>query len=181
MALAFSTVTLPPVVAQAVAAIALGLLGASGVLKWVDPEPTTGAMSAAHLPSSNTLSRLLGLVEMAVSVAALAIGGVSTVAAVFLYAAFTVFTLVAVVYRIPLQSCGCFGREDTPPTVVHVVFNVVATGALVFVAFADTEPIDWALPTIDLVPYLAFTGIGVYASYLILARLPQVLQPTRRT
>jgi len=178
LALDAATVTLPPVVAQAVAAIALGLLGAGGIMKLVDPEPTTGAMNVAHLPSSNTLSRLLGLVEIGVTIAALAIAGPSVLLAAGLYAAFTVFTVVAIVFRIPLQSCGCFGKEDTPPTAIHVTFNVVAATALLFVFFTGRGAIDWALPTLELVLYLGFTAIGVYTAYLLLTRLPQVLALT---
>jgi hypothetical protein len=178
LALDAATVTLPPVVAQAVAAIALGLLGASGIMKLVDPEPTTGAMSVAHLPSSNTLSRLLGLVEIGVTIAALAIAGPSALLAAGLYAAFTVFTVVAIVSHIPLQSCGCFGKEDTPPTAIHVTFNVVAAMALLFVFFTGRGAIDWTLPTLELFLYFGFTVIGVYTAYLLMTRLPQVLELT---
>lgn len=162
--------------AQAVAAIALGLLGASGVLKWFDPEPTTGAMSAARLPSSNAVSRILALVEVTVSIAALLAGGIPVLVAAGLYTAFTVFTLVALVTDLPLQTCGCFGREDTPPTVIHVSINVAATAALLFVFFTGAGPIDWAMPAFELILYLGFTVLGVYAIYLMMTRLPQVLE-----
>lgn len=178
MALGVATVTLPLVVAQALAAIALGLLGASGIMKLVDPEPTTGAMNVAHLPSSNMLSRLLGLVEIGVAMTALAIAGPSVLLAAGLYAAFTIFTVVAIVSRIPLQSCGCFGKEDTPPTAIHVTFNALATLALVLVFLTGNGAIDWALPTLELVLYLGFTAIGVYTTYLLMTRLPQVLTLT---
>jgi hypothetical protein len=179
LALADSIVTLPPVVAQAVAVIALGLLGASGVLKLVDPEPTTGAMRGAHLPSSNTVSRLLGVIEIAVAVTGLVSAGVWILAAAGLYAAFTVFTAVALITRLPLQSCGCFGRDDTPPTAIHVTFNAIVAGSLVFLYFTGAGPIDWALPIAELILYLGFSVMGVYATYLLLTRLPQILQLTK--
>jgi len=28
--------------------------------------------------------------------------------------------------HVPLKSCGCFGKEDTPPTTGHLVLNVAA-------------------------------------------------------
>lgn len=168
-------------VAQAVATIALGLLGASGVAKLIDPEPTTGAMDAARLPSSNILSRLLGVIEMVVAVAALAVGGwPALLAATGLYLAFAVFTFSALLNRIPVQSCGCFGRDDTPPTSIHVAYNVVSAitiGMLV----AGPAPIDWTMGTIELALYLVVASIGVYASYLLLTRLPQLLELTRPT
>lgn len=168
-------------VAQAVATIALGLLGTSGVAKLIDPEPTTGAMDAARLPSSNLLSRLLGAVEIVVAVAALAGGGwLALLAASGLYLAFTVFTFSALLNRIPLQSCGCFGREDTPPTSIHVVYNVVSA-ITIGILVAGPTPIDWTTGTIALALHLVFASIGVYASYLLLTRLPHLLELTRST
>lgn len=173
------TVTLPQVVAQAVATIALGLLGASGVAKLIDPEPTTGAMATAGMPSSHLLSRLLGITEIAGATFALVVGGLALGVAAVLYLSFAAFTSLALVRNLPIQSCGCFGREDTPPTLIHVVFNLGAAGALIALAFSGQTPIDWSLDLPALVLYLGFSIIGVYASYLLLARLPQVLGRTR--
>lgn len=166
-------------VAQAVATIALGLLGASGVAKLTDPEPTTGAMGTAGLPSSNTLSRLLGSVEIAGAVLALALGGLAVMPAALLYATFAVFTTLALRRKIPLQSCGCFGREDTPPTWLHVGYNVVSALALGALALGGAPALEWGMPPLDLAIYLAFGAIGVYASFLLLTRLPQLLDTAR--
>lgn len=169
-------------VAQAVATIALGLLGASGVAKLIDPEPTTGAMAAARLPSSNILSRLLGAVELVAAVTALAVGGwPALLAATGLYLAFAVFTFAALVNRIPLQSCGCFGRDDTPPTSIHAAYNVVSAVTIGILVFGPAPPIDWTMGTLELALYLVFASIGVYASYLLMTRLPQLLELTRPT
>ena len=169
------SVTLLAVVAQAVATIALGLLGASGLTKVVDPEPTSGALSAARLPSSSNAARALGLVEVVVAVVGLAVGGLTLLVAALLYLGFAIFTLSALRRRIPIQSCGCFGRDDTPPTWTHVVYNVIASGALAWSFFLGRLPIDWALPPIELVLWIGFAAIGVFASYLLLSRLPQTL------
>lgn len=166
-------------VAQAVATIALGLLGASGVVKLIDPDPTTGAMSTANLPSSHTLSRTLGIVEIATAVMALAMGGVALFVGVGLYVAFAVFTAMALYKRLPIQSCGCFGRDDTPPTRLHLGYNVVAFVALLAVATLGVVPIDWGLRPVELALYLGFATVGVFASYLLMTRLPQLLQLAR--
>lgn len=162
-------------VAQAVATIALGLLGASGVAKLVDPEPTTGAMRAARIPASNPLSRLLATVEIVVAIVALSVGGPTVVGAAILYAGFAVFTLSALTRRAPLQSCGCFGREDTPPSSLHIAFNGVAALALFSLAILGHNPVDWTLPAVELGLYGGFSIIGVGASYLLLTRLPQLM------
>lgn len=173
------TVTLPLMVAQAAATIALGLLAASGVAKLVDPDPTTGAMRAARLPASRLVSHALGVVEVATAVVALVVGGVAVMAAAGLYAAFSVFTFAAARKRIPVQSCGCFGRDDTPPNPIHVAFNVTATAALLAVYLLDVVPVDWGLAAGELVLYLGFAIVGVYASYLLMTRLPQLLALAR--
>lgn len=174
MAVRNGTVTLPQVVAPAVAAIALCVLVSSGVLKLADPEPTTGAMGGAGLPGSRLLTYSLGVSEIVVGSAALVVGGVATVLAATLYAGFTVFTFAATRRRVPLQSCGCFGREDTPPTLLHVIYNAAATGALVMTALLGRTPVDWNLPPLEILLYLGFALLGAYASFLLLTRLPQL-------
>lgn len=161
--------------AQAVAAIALGLLAASGLAKLVDPEPTTGAMRSARLPASNLVTYALGAVEVLLAVGSLTVGGLAVLGAAVLYGGFTVFTLAATRKRIPVQSCGCFGREDTPPSPIHVLFNLAATGSLFALASLGIGPIDWGLPGVQLALYLGFTAIGVYVSYLMLSHLPKLL------
>lgn len=163
-------------VAQAVATIALGLLGASGIAKLIDPDPTTGAMTAARLPSSNFLTRLLGSIEVTVAVAALVFGGrVPVAVGACMYVGFAVFTLAALGKRIPIQSCGCFGREDTPPTAIHVAFNAISALGLAALVVGGLDPIPWTLPMTELILYLGFAAIGVYASYLLMTRLPRLL------
>ncbi|HVR77971.1 MAG TPA: MauE/DoxX family redox-associated membrane protein [Acidimicrobiia bacterium] len=162
-------------VAQAVATIALGVLGASGIVKLIDPDPTTGAMSTVGLPASNTLSRLLGIVEIVVAVIALAAGGLAVIAAAGLYAAFAVFTVAALRLELPIQSCGCFGRDDTPPTILHVAYNSGAAAALFTLPVLGLAPIEWGLAPLELALFVGFAAVGVYASYLLLATLPQLL------
>jgi len=132
-------------------------------------------MRAARLPASKTITLVMGLVEIATAVTALALGGVAVLIAAILYVAFSIFTLAAVRQRFPIQSCGCFGREDTPPSYHHVVFNVVAFAALSFLTIDGVAPLDWSQPIMELTLYLAFVATGVYAAYLTLSRLPQLL------
>jgi hypothetical protein len=181
LALTDATVTLPMVVAQAVAAISLGLLAASGIAKLVDPAPTTGAMKAARLPASRSVSYALGLVEAVTAFIVLVAGGLAVLVAAVLYLAFAIFTFGALRKRIPVQSCGCFGRDDTPPSAIHVVYNTVASISLFALAALSYAPIEWSLPAGELALYLSFTVIGVVASYLVLTRLPQMVAMTETT
>ncbi len=170
---------MPAVLGQAVAAITLLLLGASGVAKLLDPDPTSGALRAARLPSSRGLSRLLGMVEVAAAALGLSVGAGGLIPAAALYAGFAVFTLAALRNWIPLQSCGCFGRDDTPPSVIHVVYNLVATISLVWLMVTGAAAFPWTAPPLEMILFAVFAGIGAYASYLLLARLPTTLRLAR--
>jgi hypothetical protein len=159
----------------AVAAIALGLLGAAGVAKTADPTPTSGALRASHLPAIPWLVRFLGVVEVAAAVVGLAFAGPWVLAAAVLYLGFAVFTTLAVKNVVPVQSCGCFGREDTPPSWFHVAFNVIALFGLVGVIATNGSPVPWDAPVIQVLVYLGFAALGTFLSYLLLTRLPQTL------
>ncbi|HET7846614.1 MAG TPA: MauE/DoxX family redox-associated membrane protein, partial [Acidimicrobiia bacterium] len=97
-------------VAQGITTIALALLAASGVSKALDPDPTRGALKAAHLPSSRAAVVALGLIEVVAAMAGIVAGGRWLALAGALYLGFSVFTFAALRGRIPVQSCGCFGR-----------------------------------------------------------------------
>jgi hypothetical protein len=159
----------------AVAAIALGLLGAAGVAKTVDPEPTAGALRASGLPSRPWMVQLLGALEIAAAILGLAFGGLWVTAAAVLYLGFVVFTWLAVRNVVPVQSCGCFGREDTPPSWFHVAFNLIALFGLVGVTATNGSPVPWDAPVIQILVYLGFAALGTFLSYLLLTRLPQTL------
>jgi hypothetical protein len=159
----------------AVAAIALGLLGAAGVAKTVDPEPTAGALRASGLPSRPWMVRVLGAMEIAAASFGLAFGGPWVAAAAVLYLGFAIFTMLAVRNVVPVQSCGCFGREDTPPSWFHVAFNLVALLGLIGVLATNGSPIPPDVPLIETLVYLGFAALGTFLSYLLLTRLPQTL------
>ncbi|HSO50378.1 MAG TPA: MauE/DoxX family redox-associated membrane protein [Acidimicrobiia bacterium] len=168
-------------VAQAISAVALALLAASGLAKLLDPDPTRGAMAAARLPSSRWIARGLGALEIAAAVVGLVLAGVWLAPAATLYAGFFLFTLVAVQQRLPIQSCGCFGRDDTPPTVLHVAFNLVSAGALTYSAVMGLPAVPWDAPPLDVLVYLSFALLGAYLAYLLLAQLPRTLNMTTTT
>ena len=148
--------------------------------KVVDPAPTDGALRAAGLPSSSLLIRLLGTAEIGFALAGILFGGLAVLGAAVLYAGFTGFTLAAVRGRIPLQSCGCFGKEDTPPSWLHVGFNTIAAISLVWVAMNDLSPIPSGLPITETVIYTLYAAVGVYASLIMLTRLPLALRATSK-
>lgn len=164
--------------AQAIATIALGLLGVAGFAKVVDPDPTSGALRAARLPGRRSLVRIMGVGEVVIAGAALSAVSAAVGFAALAYLGFTGFSAWALRTEQPIQSCGCFGSDDTPPGAVHVVVNAVSAGALALLWLRGFGPIP-ALPAGELVAFLAFGALGVFAAYLLLAVLPQTLGVAR--
>lgn len=168
-------------VAQAWFLISSALLVVSGIAKLVDPVPTMGALRAAGLPDQRWMVRLLGLTEIVVAVAAIVWGGFAVAGVAVMYLAFTVFVVVAIRGDLPLSSCGCFGRTDTPPTWLHAGYNASAAAAALAMGIAGQSGLDVfdGLSWYQSVAYVAFVGLGVYVSYLVLSELPSLLAASR--
>ncbi|MGI9022140.1 MAG: MauE/DoxX family redox-associated membrane protein [Acidimicrobiales bacterium] len=125
------------------------LLGLGGALELRRPAATVGAMRAMHLPSSPLAVRLGGGAVLAVSVVAVvwptrwvaaAVGGA--------YLLLSGFVLAALLRRVPIGSCGCFGRDDTPATAGHLLVNVAAAAVAATVAMGP-GPRGWASADLD--------------------------------
>ncbi|HEX2154977.1 MAG TPA: MauE/DoxX family redox-associated membrane protein [Acidimicrobiia bacterium] len=173
------TATLPGVL-EAWFFIAAALLVVSGGSKLWDPAPTRGALVSSGLPSGPWTAPALGIAEILAGLAGTLVGGWASLTVAAIYLAFAGFVAYALLRKIPLQSCGCFGRTDTPPTWGHLVFNVVSAGAAVGVSVVNSAPFDlladqplWGLP------YLGFVALGVWVVYLLLAELPQLAEAGR--
>ena len=162
--------------------IAVALLALSGGSKFRDPEPTRGALRAAGLPSSRQAVLSLATAEVAVVVAVVvwpspwAAGAVAVT-----YAAFAGFVAVALARRLPIQSCGCFGRADTPPGAVHLLVNLTAAASAALVAAVGGMDVLAMLaeqPGAG-VPYVGFVAIGSFLLAVIMSELPAVLRAGR--
>jgi hypothetical protein len=160
-----------------VGVVLTALLGAGGLLllvaggaKAADPTRTAGALAALGWPSSPALVRAGAVVEALVGAAALILGGLVVATLVTAsYAALAVFVGLALRADTPVASCGCFGQEDTPPSVAHVVTNVVlALGALGAAAAGATPVADASAPEV-----VAAVAVGALA-YVVLTQ-PSVL------
>jgi hypothetical protein len=157
--------------------VAALLLVVAGVLKAFDPATTAGALRRAGVPAPGTAVRAGGVVEVVIGVVAIATGG--TVAALLVavsYTAFTGFVVMALARGIPVGSCGCFGKVDTPPSIVHVVVNAGAILAATAVALGPGGGIGDVLadqPLLGL-PFLALVAVATYAAFLALTLIPQL-------
>ncbi|MBA3362238.1 MAG: DoxX family membrane protein [Acidimicrobiia bacterium] len=151
------------------------LLVVSGVQKLADPNPTAGALRAARLPHRTMAVVALAAAELIVGVAnLLASSRPLAFAQAGLYAAFAAFVVYALTRRIPIASCGCFGKPDTPPTVLHLVINLAAVVVATVAAlngFVDLGTVVSSQPLAG-VPYLGFLAVGTYCLYLLFGQLP---------
>ncbi|MEY2450389.1 MAG: hypothetical protein QOH79_3865 [Acidimicrobiaceae bacterium] len=158
--------------------VVAALLVLAGVLKVVRPAPTSGALRAMRLPSSWLLVRGLGLGEVVVGTAA-----GSTFARTWLvllaaaYLAFAAFVTAALAADAPLQSCGCFGQTDTPPSGIHVALNVGAAGTAFAAALSGTPALTDTLADQpwNAFPFVLLVAICVYLCVLVVTVLPLTL------
>jgi Methylamine utilisation protein MauE len=173
--------TLSPMVAQAWFLISGSLLVVSGIAKLADPAPTAGALRAANLPHRTWMARALGLAEVGLAATAIVFGGPAVLGVAGMYLAFGVFVVVAIVADLPLASCGCFGKRDTPPTWAHVVYNASAAVAAGIVWLQGGTGFDAlaGLGWLGSAAYLGLVGLGTFASYLLLSELPHLRSAVR--
>ncbi len=160
------------------------LLAFAGAAKAIDPVMTVGALRALGLPSSRTWVRIGAAAELLVGLLAAAVGWAWVwwlVAASYL--AFAAFVVAALRAGTMVGSCGCFGREDTPPHPIHVVVDVAlaatAAAAAVVGVGAPLDAIADA-PGKGLV-VAGLSVLSVFVLYVVLVDLPRALRQTRRS
>jgi hypothetical protein len=158
------------------ALVVASLLAIAGAQKLVDPTMTVGALRALRLPAAPFLVRVGSAAELALGVAAVASGGAALWWAVALsYVAFGAFVVAALRNGSMIGTCGCFGREETPPHWSHVALNVALSGLAGLVAVrSPASPLDALIeePAIALaVVALAIIALCLlYAAYVELPR-----------
>lgn len=166
--------------------IAAVLLAAAGIAKTMDPTMTVGALRKFGIPVSSAAVRGLGAIEAGLAVAAAVTGAPSLVLGVAIsYVVFSAFVVVARARRLPIGSCGCFGRVDTPPSWIHVAVNLACAASAFGVAARDGGGLASTLDAQPLagVPFLALIAVGTYAAFTALTVVPQLAMASaeRRT
>ena len=165
-------------------AIATAVLALGGALKAFDPADTAHALTALGLPGGRVLVRVGGAIEAVVAIGALVTG--NAVLAAMVAASYLVFAvIVAIALRSgkPISSCGCLGRIDTPPSLVHVGVDLVCAGVAAAAALAATTEI--ALPDVldDQpllgIPFVLLVAVGTGLVMLALTALPKTLAAAR--
>ncbi len=163
-------------------ALAAVLLVVAGAAKTVSPTATAGALRALGLPGRPLWVRIGGASEALLGAAALATGWVPLVLLVGAsYLGFAGFVVAARRAGVPVASCGCLGRVDTPPHAVHVVGNLLCAGAALGAALTGSPAIGSVLADQPMagVPFVVLVGVGVGAATLAMAALPRALTAAR--
>ncbi len=154
------------------------LLALAGAQKLLDPAMTVGALRALRLPSSPALVRAGSAAELVLGVSAVAVGGAALwwlVAAS--YVAFGAFVLAALRKGTMIGSCGCFGREDTPPHPSHVGLNLALASVAAATALRAPGSILEALGDHPgtAVGVVALSAVALLLLYAAFVELPRTL------
>jgi hypothetical protein len=168
-------------------AIAAVLLVVGGAAKAVRPRDTAQALTAVGIRFPRVLPgrvvvRVGGAGEAIIGTAALLVGGPVLCALVALsYLAFAGFVLVALRTGAPISSCGCFGKVDTPPSVVHVVLDLAFAGVAAGAAFVGAVALPDVLGDQPLlgIPFLMLIVIGCSLVFLAFTSLPKTMAVVR--
>ena len=166
------------------ALVAATLLALAGAQKLLDPTMTVGALRALRLPSAPALVRGGAAAELAIGVLAASVGGHVIWALVAgSYVGFSVFVLASLRAGSPVGTCGCFGRDETPPHPVHLGLNITlalaaATAAVTGWTAAEQLP-STVLGRLGVGALLVVCLVLTYATYVAVPRLFGVMRSVR--
>ena len=150
------------------------LLIVAGLAKVFRPVPTAELLASFGLPEVPAAVVVIGIVESVVGVLALVTGGhLLAVATGTFYVGFIV--VVGRALATGAESCGCFGRVDSPPSWIHVVGNAVFAVAS-FVAAAGRTPAQvMADQPADGIGFVVGTGLIAGLTLVAFTAVPEAL------
>lgn len=160
--------------APALAAAAL-LIG-TGTAKVLRPLPTVRALQSVGWPGPAPLVRAGAVAESALGLASLLIGNhVLLALTAASYAGFSAFVVVAIHRGGVVASCGCVGRDDTPPTIAHVVLTAALAALSAAAAYdGDAGLLTAAGPLSDRFLAAGFAVLIGWLGWLALSQLPRL-------
>jgi hypothetical protein len=166
--------------------VACGLLVVAGVAKAVRPGDTARALAGlvpVSAPRMRIVVRLGSMGEVALGSVALIVPSTASAGLVALsYAAFAITVAYARSKGGAIASCGCFGRPDTPATILHVMVNVglaVSAAAMAIAAPTGTIFSILAAQPAHGLPLIVVSGLCGWLSYLAIS-VGAALQAARR-
>ncbi len=161
--------------------VAAALLAVAGVAKAIRPSEVARAFASTFGLAPNRLRlgvRVLAAAEAVLGVVALV--WPAPLPAALVAASYLGFAVVLTVVRATggaFASCGCFGRPDTPVTVVHVIVDLCLGAAAVAVAAAGRSGSMLALLAAQPgrgVPLVAASLLAVWLTVLVMDQLSRL-------
>ena len=146
---------------HASAALLLVVAGAAKLTR-----PADGFAGLVGLRTRPVAVRLIGAIEIAAGIAALLSGRPAAWIVGLLYTAFALIVLRAVLAG--EASCGCFGRLDAPPSLIHVAGNLTLAAMSFAAAGAASPPVSAVVQAVGESPA---TGVALGAVIVSLAGL----------
>lgn len=140
------------------------ILVLTGVAKIARPHDVTRALTDLGLPRIPYAGVIIGIAEVAVGILAL-FSPVGLAIQAGLFAVFALWILAALRLEVPLASCGCLGRDDTPPSWGHFNLNVLAVGVSVPAAWSG--PVTWT-SGMEATTTIVVLAVGVFLAYVVL-------------
>jgi hypothetical protein len=155
---------------------AAALLVVAGGPKIADPLPLVRALRSVGLPAGRGLVRAFAVGEVGIGLAAMVQPSRTTALLVTaLYVGFTAFVGLALARGGVLESCGCFGKADTPPTRAHLVLTgllAVAAGALAVAPPPDPVWTGTTLTSAASIVLVGFAALLAVLAHAVMAVLP---------
>lgn len=160
------------------------LLGAAGVGKVTSPGATRIALRSAGLPATLLVARSLGVAEVAIALAAIALGGpVTTGLVAGAYLGFAWFARRLQITTRGAAPCGCFGASSAPVGTLHVVVNLLIAAG-VGLAAVDAPGALWSAagdtPWAG-VPFVGLVLLLAWLLYVTLTALPETIEAAKAT
>ena len=153
------------------AAVFSTLLIVTGIAKVLRPDDVARALSEFGLPQIRWIGRSVGLIEVVVGMAALTTRS-ALAAQAAMYAVFLIWVVAALMRDVPLASCGCLGRPDTPPTTAHALLNGIAVATSLGAFWGDYQ---FGGELLAVVAQLGVTAVGTWLCYLVLTEAAYVV------
>lgn len=151
------------------------LLVSAGAPKVADPKPLVRAVRTAGLPFGPATVRAFAAAEVLSGIAAVVWPGRLTgglLAA--MYGLFSAFVAIALARGGVLESCGCFGQADTPPTRSHLAVTILfVLAGLALVAAPPASP-WWRAGLGEVAGTVALTALLSLLAWAVMAVLPTV-------
>jgi hypothetical protein len=158
------------------------LLIAAGASEAVSSEPVLRGLRGVGLPIRRWAVVVGAIGECILGVLAL-LSSSRPVALLVALSFLSFAAFIAAALRRPdlVSSCGCFGAEESPPTSLHLLIDVVLFGFAIGAVVHRPLPVRLFVvrhPALS-VPFLAFVCLATWFVYLSVTELPQLAAQVR--